>query len=57
MTTTTTTTNTGSSTAPAGFWKRLWQSIRRLFKREHAGCCASGTTSGASSGQETKATA
>lgn len=54
--TTTTTTNTGQNTTSVGFWKRLWQSIRRLFKREKAACCA-GTTDSASTAGQTKAAA
>lgn len=56
--TTTNTTNTQQTTAPVGFWKRLWQGVRRLFKREKAGCCAStSSTSGTATTQETKAAA
>lgn len=57
--TTTTTTHTANTTAPVGFWKRLWQGIRRLFKREKAGCCASTTapSSAGTTAQETKAAA
>jgi hypothetical protein len=56
--TTTTTNNVQQNTAPVGFWKRLWQGIRRLFKREKAGCCASTETSGGTaSAQQTKAAA
>lgn len=42
---TTTNTNTANTTASVGFWKRLWQGVRRLFKREKAACCAGATPS------------
>ncbi len=54
---TTTPNQTDKTTTTLGFWKRLWQGLRRLFKREKASGCPGQTTSATATAHENKAAA